>query len=341
MATRQECLVTALVRWQESSPEFLEYIRVVHRILSEQYADYEIILIAPSAKPDEGVSKLLSELECVRSIRLSRQVDQDVALTAGLELSIGDFVVVLEPLKTPAELIVELVDQSRRGAHIVLGVPVGRQVHTSPVYRFSQGVFRRLAHGLLGSDLPGLNADTMVFSRKAVHALTHIRQKRRHLAVLLPEMGFPWTIFPYEPLPSGHAPYRRPLLRSIRTGLSVLIEGSTLPLRMVGVTGLVGSFLSVLYAVYVVVVNLIRNDVVEGWTTLSLQISGLMFLVFVMLTLLGEYMVRVLKEASDRPLYHLAEERTSSVMVRDAARRNIFYQSKESPEADEPTEVKG
>jgi hypothetical protein len=328
MATRDECLVTAIVVLRDSDDRVARYVEEVHAVLGRTYADFEVLIVTDiSFHPQGRLLSLLSRLECVRMVRLSRRVSDDVALTAGLELSIGDYVVVLTPLRTPSQVIPDLVRRARAGTHIVLGVPVGEKVVDGWLYRFCQSTFRRMSLYMFGTDLPGLNADTMVFSRKAVHALTHIKQKRRHLAVLLPEMGFPWEVATYEPMTEGAGVIRRPLLRSIRSGLSVMIEGSTLPLRLVGVTGLVGSLLSIAYAGYVLVINLIRHDVVEGWTTLSLQISGLLFLVFVMLTLLGEYMVRILAEASDRPLYHIADERTSSVMVRNADRLNVYHRS--------------
>ncbi len=333
MATREECLVTAIVLLRDSGDRAARYVKEVHEVLARTYADFEVLIVTDVAFHPQGrLVSLLSELECVRMIHLSRKVSDDVALTAGLELSIGDYVVALSPLRTPSQVIPDLVRRARLGTHIVLGVPVGDMVVDGWLYQFCQSMFRRMSLYMFGTDLPGLNADTFVFSRKAVHALTHIKQKSRHLAVLLPEMGFPWQVATYEPMTEGSTKIRRPLLRSIRRGLSVMIEGSTLPLRLVGVTGLLGSLLSISYAVYVLIINLIRNDVVEGWTTLSLQISGLLFLVFVMLALLGEYMVRILAEASDRPLYHIADERTSSVMVRNADRLNVYHRS--VPDAD-------
>ena len=265
MATREECLVTAIVLVRDSDERTARYVEDVHAVLAGTYADFEVLIVADiSFHPHGRFLSLMSDLDCVRMLRLSRRVGEDVALTAGLELSIGDYVVVLSPLRTPCPSIPDLVRLAREGTHIVLGVPVGEKVADGWLYRFCQSAFRRISLYLFGTELPGLNADTMVFSRKAVHALTHIKQKRRHLAVLLPEMGFPWKVATYEPMVESGATIRRPLLRSIRSGLSVMIEGSTLPLRLVGVTGLLGSLLSIVYAGYVLVINLIRNDVVEG-----------------------------------------------------------------------------
>jgi glycosyltransferase involved in cell wall biosynthesis len=328
MSKREECLVSAILPLMDADPRLPSYVEQVHRTLQERYANFEILLVADMRSAVDGsLVGLLGRLECIRMIRLSRRVGHDVAMSAGLELSIGDFVVVLSPLRTPPSIIPSLVAQVRKGPPIVLGVPVGSRVADGLLYRWCQSIFQKIGSYLNEFDWPALNTDTIAFARKAVLSLTHIKQKRRHLAVLLPEMGFPWDLFPYEPMVDESGILRRPLLRSIRTGFSVIIESSTLPLRLVSLMGLMGSSLSVLYAAYVCIINFVRNDIVQGWTTLSLQISGLLFLVFVMLALLGEYMLRILDEASQRPLYHIADEKNSSVMVREPHRLNVYYRS--------------
>jgi len=107
------------------------------------------------------------------------------------------------------------------------------------------------------------------------------------------------------------------------------VNHSVAPLRLVSVLGLTGSFLSLMYSLYVVGVYFSKRDVMPGWTTLSLQLSGLFFLVFVMLTMIGEHLRRLLDEAVDRPLYHVREDQASAVMLSDLARRNVMDKSVE------------
>jgi hypothetical protein len=105
------------------------------------------------------------------------------------------------------------------------------------------------------------------------------------------------------------------------------VNHSVAPLRLVSFLGLTGSFLSLIYSLYVVGVYLLKQDVMPGWTTMSLQVSGLFFLVFIMLTMIGEHLGRLLDEAVDRPLYHVREEQASAVMLSDLARRNVMDRS--------------
>ena len=93
--------------------------------------------------------------------------------------------------------------------------------------------------------------------------------------------------------------------------------------------GLVGSLLSFAYSFYVIGVYLFKSDVMPGWTTLSLLISGLFAIMFLILALMGEYLGRLLEESTDRPLYHLRDEQSSYLMLADPNRRNVLENSAE------------
>ena len=48
-----------------------------------------------------------------------------------------------------------------------------------------------------------------------------------------------------------------------------------------------------------------KKEVAPGWATLSLQSSAMFFFVFLILVLLSEYVVQILAESQDNPLYHV------------------------------------
>jgi hypothetical protein len=70
-------------------------------------------------------------------------------------------------------------------------------------------------------------------------------------------------------------------------------------------------------------VLLLKRQVVEGWTTLSLQISFMFFLVFVILAVLAEYTGRTLQESQGEPMYHALEIKDSVVPIARSERLNV------------------
>src|SRR5207302_1805927 len=100
------------------------FISEVIPVLRESYTNYELVLVDDGSRDDTvaRVTARLSEVECVRLIRLSRHFGQDVAISAGLDSVIGDFVVVMLPRSDPPGVMPEIVERVRRGAGIVFGV---------------------------------------------------------------------------------------------------------------------------------------------------------------------------------------------------------------------------
>jgi len=95
--------------------------------------------------------------------------------------------------------------------------------------------------------------------------------------------------------------------------------------------GLAASLINLLYVAYIVGIRLFKPHVAEGWTTLSLQTAGMFFFVFLILTVLGEYLGRVLIESKNRFPYHVLEDKRSSVMVPDEGRKNVVLESSPKP----------
>jgi dolichol-phosphate mannosyltransferase len=168
-----------------------------------------------------------------------------------------------------------------------------------------------------------------LFSRRALNALTRIRQKTVHLRLLGCSVGFRTAVVDYEPVATRRRP---PLAATTREAVSMLVSHSPAPLRLVSYLGGFASLLNVACMAWVVAVNLGKDRVVEGWTTLSLQIAVMFFFLFTTLIVIAEYLAHAFEEVKDCPLYHVAEERCSSTAMSDARKRNIRMVSSETPE---------
>ncbi|MFO0887951.1 MAG: glycosyltransferase [Isosphaeraceae bacterium] len=306
------------------------FIQDVRRVLDESYTNFEILLVENGVQ-NPGVAvvrNLLTSERCIRLIRLSRQLERETAITAGLDAAIGDFVVIMDPDLDPHDEIPAMVDLCRSGDEVVLGVDRERRV--GPIYRLFRKIFLRLTRRLVRLELVIDTTGFRVLNRQVVNAMTQIRRRDRYFPLIATEVGFTPKIHPYRRISRSGRKAHPNLRHAMRTGASVIIYNSNLPLRWVSMLGLTGSLLSFVYSLIVIVVYFVRKDVPLGWAPLSLQISGLLLLVFIIQMLIGEYIGRFLEEASDRPLYHVREEAASSVILAAPARLNVLDHSIES-----------
>jgi glycosyltransferase involved in cell wall biosynthesis len=303
-------------------PGFLDE---VVNVLQRQCNHYEIVLVDDGAT-DESIAVLglmLKRHACVRLIRLSRRYGLDVATTAGIESTIGEYVVVLQPESDPPAEIERMVGMLQEGVDVIQGV-AENEPKEGTIFRACQWTFHALCRRLLGAPVPSQTATFLGFSRRALNAITRVRHKHRPLALLGCRIGFPRKVLNYRKVyRAGAPPRRRSLWQALDRGVATLVTNTVSPLRIITFVGCGAGLLNLLYCFYVIGINLFKREVAEGWTTLSLQISLMFLCVFVILASMAEYLSRVLEETKDQPLYHLLEEQGSATVSIDPATRNV------------------
>jgi hypothetical protein len=92
---------------------------------------------------------------------------------------------------------------------------------------------------------------------------------------------------------------------------------------VVTVLGSLAALFNLLYAVYVLTFTLFIGGVMEGWTTTSLQLSLMFFIISVVLAVQSEYVGRILTETRREPSYVIMEELESETLISDLNRRNV------------------
>lgn len=304
------------------------YIRDTIPVLRDNYTNYELVLVDDGSNDDtvEVASNLLSEYEGIRLLRLSREFGQEVAISAGLDTVIGDFTIVMLPHMDPPELIPELVERCMDGSDVIFGVRRTRSGE-SWLVRVAETIFYWYCHKLLKLDLEKNSTQFRCLSRQAVNAITRIKDSDRYLRLLSTFVGYERQQFHYDPINRGGKYKPRSLFQSVNQAIALIIENSSHPLRFVSWIGLLAALGNLLYVFYIFAVYILKDNVIEGWATLSLQNAGQFFLMAVILTALCEYTGRMLDRLRDRPLYYLMEERNSSVLLVDKERRNIVEES--------------
>jgi len=318
---KQDIFVSLVVITNEDLRALDEAVKRAWAALDSSYTNYEILVVSNGFTGNEltELVDLLYVLPCIRIIRLSYKTSYDTALFAGLEAAIGDYVVTFNPSLDSPEGIKGIIEANKQ-ADIVQGVsdvPVtgllGSQMGRRLFYWYNRKY--------VGVDIPMNATYFAAYSRRAVNSLTSTKRSVRHIRHIARLVGYQIVNYRYTPLES---PAKQ---RSLRTGiieaLEIVTGYSTHPLRFVTWLGVIASLINVLYAFYVVLLNISGVQVAEGWTTTSLQLSGMFFFLFLILVLFSEYLGRILTESRKDPSYYIADELTSTVSIADVNRRNI------------------
>jgi polyisoprenyl-phosphate glycosyltransferase len=318
--------------------EFLEsFVQSLGTILARDYRYYELILVddGSTALDPLRVRRLLDQHSNIRLLRLSRRFGEEQAILAGLDVALGDYVVTLAPGADPPELIPQFLAAAREGADVVLGVRTSRQGDAWWL-RLGAAFFYGYVRRVLDFEVPANATHFRCLSRQAIHALAQLRRARTRLRVFTTYVGFSPQFVAYEQVGATAMSHSRSPSEAIGTAMAIVMDNSPHPLRFVAGIGLAAAVLNLLYAIYVVVVYLVRGEVVPGWARLSLTSAAQFFALALMIAVLCEYVGRLSTRLQDVPSYYVRAEETSAVML-ERDRRNIVA----DPELPLPRDARG
>jgi glycosyltransferase involved in cell wall biosynthesis len=300
------------------------FVEELAQVLESFASSYEIILVDDFSHDDtvDQVEELLACQPHLRLIRLSRRFGADIAIAAGLHSAIGDCVVVMLPNCDPVEAVPDLVELVDSGHGVVTGT-ARRLPGEGRLHRWLRSWFFWYCRQILHLSIPEHATRFQAFSRKAVTAITRIHANTVQFPAVASTVGYDSTTFPYQQICRTMKAARRPLLYYLQRAAAITVSNSVHPLRFVSYLGGMAGLLNLVYVFYVLLVNLIKEQVAEGWTTISLQVSAMFFFVFLILIVVCEYLGYVLEETKDRPLYHVLEERNGSLVRSFSERRNV------------------
>lgn len=309
--------LSVVVVVRDADAHLTQDLTVLVATLQPLVADYEIVVVDNASRDDTvGRLRALTQedgLPNLQVLALTSPVDADTAVWVGLDNAIGDFVAVYDPAHDAADALAAMLEHARAGAEVVFAINDARPTDGA-LYRLFGGAFAllyALFHGVrFVSDAPGFR----LVSRSVVNlVLTHPTPAFtwRHLAQL--------AGFSHAHVRTRSAPRRassRSLGGSIDRGLRLLVSTTRAPLRSVTWLSTVAASLNVLYSGYVIAVYILKDDVAPGWTTLSLQTSGMFFLLSLILLVLGEYVLQLTSALRTGPTWHVAREFTSASILR-------------------------
>ncbi len=272
--------------------------------------DSEVIYVDDGSRDDSwSVMQALAGADPrVRALRLSRNFGKELALTAGLDASDADAVMVIDAdLQDPPELIPQFIARWRAGDDVVFGTRIARDGETW-LKRLTAAAFYRVMGRLSATPIPADAGDFRLLSRRAVDALRGLRERHRFMKGLFAWVGFRQSELPFhrEVRHAGRSKFNYWKLWNF--ALEGITSFSTVPLRIATYVGLLTAALAFGYGVWTLLKTLIWGDPVAGYPSLMSVVLFLGGVQLVALGIIGEYLGRLFDEVKQRPLYLIQEQ---------------------------------
>ena len=275
---------------------------------------YEIILIDDCGPGNtwEIIQSIAKIDGSVKGIRLSRNFGQHIAITAGLEESIGSWVVVMDcDLQDKPEEIVKLYEKAQSGVDIVFAQRVDRQ--DSFFKKSASKLFYRVLGYLTETKLDYSVANFGIYDRKVINAVLSMKEVHKFFPVMVRWVGFSSTSIKvsHAVRECGDTTYTFRSLIALSFG--VMLSFSDKPLRLIVKVGFIVSAASVIY-VLLITINVLFNGVtVEGWSSMMASLWLIFGILMSIVGVVGLYVGRIFDEAKDRPVYIIQDTTSKNI----------------------------
>jgi polyisoprenyl-phosphate glycosyltransferase len=240
-------------------------------------------------------------------VDLSRNFGKEIAMTAGFDHAEGDVVIVIDAdLQDPPELIPELLRHYHDGFDVVYAKRISR-AGEGAVKRATAFLFYRLIQASTRISIPADTGDFRLLSRRALDALTKLREQHRFMKGLYAWIGFPQKAVPYrrDPRKAGQTKWNYWKLWNF--ALEGFTSFTIAPLKVASYLGLCTAAVAFIYAAWVIYKTLAHGDPVAGYPSLMVVILFLGGIQLMTIGVLGEYLGRMFDETKQRPLYFVKE----------------------------------
>lgn len=288
-----------------------EVLRAFHArttsVLKELGEAYEILYINDGST--DGTLRLMHDLRSedpsVTIVDLSRNFGKEIALTAGLDQSRGEVVIVIDAdLQDPPELIPDFLDEWRNGFDIVYAVRTER-AGESWLKRATAGAFYRLIQSMSRVAIPKDTGDFRLMSRRAVNALGRLREQHRFMKGLFSWIGYPSKPIYYKRDPRFAGETKWNYWKLWNFALEGITSFSIAPLKIATYVGLATASFAFIYAIFIIYKTMMFGEPIRGYPSLMVVVLLIGGVQLVFIGVIGEYLGRVFDEVKHRPLYLL------------------------------------
>lgn len=283
----------------------LESYKRLKKVMDAVNESYELVFVNDGSR--DKTAAILNEIcvmdKNVKFVDFARNFGHQVAITAGMDYTEGDAIVVIDAdLQDPPEVIPKMIEKWKEGYDVVYGKRLDRKGETF-FKKFTSKVFYRFLRSMTDVDIPIDTGDFRLIDRKVCDALKSVNERNRYIRGIISWLGFKQigVEFNRDKRFAGETKY--PLKKMIKFAFDAITAFSYKPLRVASYAGMLFSAASFIYLIVVICQRIFTDTTAPGWaSSLAVQLffNGI---ILIILGIIGEYIGRIYDEAKGRPLY--------------------------------------
>jgi len=284
-------------------------VQRVGEVMDTTGEPWELVIVDDGSQDGSTdiIRRLAKEDKRVRAVIFARNFGHQVAVTAGMDYSRGDAVIIIDAdLQDPPEVMLEMIQRWKEGYQVVYGVRSEREGETW-FKKTTASLFYRMIARITDVKIPLDTGDFRLMDRSVVKVMNSMREKHRFLRGMSSWVGYRQIGVSYHRAARFAGETKYPLKKMLKLALNAVTSFSYFPLQMATYVGFISAGISIVAIPIVIIMRLTGSQAFFGQATTLLAVLFLGGVQLISLGILGEYIGRIYDEVKGRPLYIVSE----------------------------------
>ena len=294
---------------EQAIPYFYEEISKVAKKMKN---DFEFIFVNDGSKDKtiEIVKDYAKKDERVKFINFSRNFGKEAAMYAGLELSSGDYVAIMDAdLQDPPSLLPEMVNilEDENSDYDSVGTRRVTRKGEPPIRSFFARQFYKIINKMSKIEMVDGARDYRLMKRQVVDSILELKEYNRYSKGLFEFVGYNTKWLEFENVERVAGETKWSFWKLFLYAIEGIVAFSTVPLAIASVAGFLFCLISFIMILVIIIKTVAFGDPTSGWPSLVCIIFFVSGVQLFCLGIMGEYLSKTYLETKKRPIYIVKE----------------------------------
>ena len=306
-------LIVPCYNEEEALPIF--YQETVKVLKTIDYS-YELLFIDDGSKDQTlNILKDISDSDPdVTYLSFSRNFGKEAAMFAGFCNATGDYVAVMDAdMQDPPSLLPQMLEILETGEYDSVATRRVSRDGEPPIRSFFARQFYKIINKISDADVVDGARDFRLMKKDMVDAIVSMNEYNRFSKGIFGWIGFKTYWLPFKNVERIAGETKWNFWKLFKYAIDGIINFSQAPLTIASWSGVLMTFISFAFLIFVFIRKLLFGDPVDGWASqvcIMLFIGGIQLFC---LGIMGEYMAKTYMETKRRPHFIIAESNKKDI----------------------------
>ena len=268
---------------------------------------YEIIFVNDGSSDNtlKSLKEILKNSKTkIKVINFSRNFGKEAAIYAGLKEAKGDYISLIDAdMQQDPKYVLEMVSFLDKNEEYDSVAMYQDKRKEGKVLTFFKKSFYKIINKISDTKFQSNASDFRTFRKCVIKSVLELKEYYRFSKGIFSWVGYNTYYMPYTVKERATGTTKWSFKKLFKYALDGIISFTTAPLKMATYIGLISSFASIVYLIFVIIQKLAWGIDIPGYATIITLILFLGGMQLFSLGIIGEYIGRNYIETKNRPIY--------------------------------------